>query len=169
MKPNARVHPAWIAIPAASSFTCRAAWMAAVVMITLSSADGWSPARAEGPAPTTKGEEVSTVGSGPYAGPMPEELTKLAELAAAIPAPSPPKKEPSADTITGGGGHTLTDAERAKAAALPVIPSSLPDWLMLKLTPMVVSKDGVPQLTAPERAKRAVELSAPPTAAGSRR
>lgn len=169
MKSKARVRTAWMAIPAASSLTCRAAWMAPVVVITITSTAWLTAAHAAIATPTTKGEEVSTVGTAPYLGPLPEELAKLAELEVAEPASSGPDKEPSVDTITHAGANTLTEAEMAKAAALSVIAPVLPEWLMLKLAPMQLSKDGTPQLTAPERAKRAAELNASPTAPRSTR
>ena len=148
----------------------RTAWIPIVVATSLSSATAWlTAAHADIPAPTTKGEEVSTIGTAPYLGPLPEELAKLAELGAAEPASSVPDKEPSVDTITHAGGNTLTEAELAKAAALPVIAPVLPEWLRLKLAPMQLSKDGSPQLTAPERAKRAAELNASPTTPRSTR
>lgn len=130
-------------------------------MILLVLAPRGSSALAES-SPATKGPEVSTVGTGPYLGPLPEELAKLAQLAAAAELTPAPAKEPAAATITTGAGNTLTVEELAKLAALPAIVDTTSVPLMLKLVPMTVSKDGTASLTPQERDKRVRELATPP-------
>lgn len=134
---------------------------AALAVVSL---DAWcSSALADGPAAVTKGIEVSTVGTAPYLGPLPEELAKLAQPEATTVISPSPAKEPDTATITRSGGNTLTEAELAKVAALLLlIPAPPPEPAMLKLEVMPVPKDGVPQLTAQEREKRARELAALP-------
>ena len=133
--------------------------------LLLFSPDSWkSSAFANEPTPFTKGPEVSTVGAGPYLGPLPEELSKLAQVeAVAVDSPSL-DKEPDATTITTVGGNTLTAEELAKLAAFPAVPATLPVPFMPKLDLMDVPTEGIPELTAEELQKRARELSAPQTA-----
>jgi hypothetical protein len=120
-----------------------------------------SSARANDPAPLTKGPEVSTIGTTPYLGPLPEELAKLARFEAAAGTSPQAIKDAVTATITKEGGNVLTPEELAKVAALPPIPLiQLP--AMQKLELMNVPKEGIPDLTAQERDKRAAELSAPP-------
>lgn len=119
-----------------------------------------STALAEDP-PMGKGPEVSTVGTGPYLGPLPEELAKL-EQTETLPETVPPQsKDTPATTITPGIGNTLTVEELAKLAELLAIPVTLPSTVMEKLEPMQVPVNGIPSLTAEEREKRAQELAAP--------
>jgi len=129
--------------------------------VLLSSDSLRSSAFADGPAPTTKGPEVSTVGTDPYIGPLPEELAKLAQLEATPVTSPPPVKEQATATITTGGGNTLTAEELAKLAAFLAVPVTPPAPVMPKLEIMTVLKDGIPQLTAQERDKHARELATP--------
>jgi hypothetical protein len=130
--------------------------------LVLVSSDAWrSPALADGPGSITKGPEVSTVGTGPYHGPLPEELAKLAAVEAAGVTSPLPAKTPETVTITKGGPIAPTAAELAKLAALPTNPDTLAVPVMPKLGLMQVPRDGTPELTAQEREKRARELAAP--------
>jgi hypothetical protein len=133
-----------------------------------------SPAWADGPGHVTKGQDVSTVGTGPYTGPTPAEVAKLtAVLAAPAVAPAPEKASAFA-TMTISEVVTLTDAEKAKLEAILSLPSTQAPVTMTKLEPMVVPTVGTPDLTPQERAKRAAELThqvpaAPKSATGSAR
>jgi hypothetical protein len=112
-------------------------------------------ALAEGPAPVTKGPEVSTVGTGPYLGPLPDEVAKLAQLEAAAVTPPAPGKEPAAATITTGGGNVLTVAELAKLAALKTLPAKRPVPTMSKPVLKKGQAGGTVPVTAQEREKTA--------------
>lgn len=95
----------------------------------------WTPAAlAEGP-PAAKAPEVSTTGTRPYLGPLPEELAKLARMEAAPKPAALPAKEPAVLTIT-TGGSTLTSEERAKLAQILAIPLVLPMPDLSKLDAM---------------------------------
>jgi hypothetical protein len=118
-------------------------------------------ALADDAAPITKGPEVSTVGSGPYLGPLPEELSKLAEMDAATAESSSSDKEPAAATMTAGGLNILTTEEQAKLAALLAVPVTPLESTMPKLGIMEIPKDGIPELTQQEREKHAIELATP--------
>jgi hypothetical protein len=120
-----------------------------------------SSALADGTAAPAKGPDVSTVGTDPYLGPLPEELTKLALVTASPTEATPQTKEPEVATITTSGGNTLTVEEQAKLAAIVVGPALLPDSFMQKLEPMVVPTEGTPELTTQELEKRAAELETP--------
>ena len=122
-----------------------------------------SKALADGP-PATKGPDVSTVGTGPYLGPLPEELAKLPQQVTSAETGPMLAKEPATATTTTVGGNTLTVGELAKVAALQAILGALPVPLMQKLEPMKVAMDGIPTLTAQERDKHAKELGTPTTA-----
>jgi type II secretory pathway component HofQ len=104
---------------------------------------------------------VSTVGTDPYIGPLPEELTKLAQVEAAGVTSPTPAKAPETTTITKGGPTPPTAAELAKLAALPANPDTLPVPVMPKLELMNVPKEGTPELTTQEREKHARELASP--------
>lgn len=120
-----------------------------------------SPSPATAPATPTKGPEVATIGSGPYLGPLAEELLKLAQIEAEAVDSTPSEKEPATATITAMGGNSLTAEERAKLAALPAPLPTLLDLPMPKLELMELPKDGVPELTREELEKRASELASP--------
>jgi hypothetical protein len=114
------------------------------------------PARADS-VPSPKGAEVTTVGTGPYAGPLPEELAKLAQQQA-LPETAPlSAKEPAVSTMTTVGADSLTLAEQVKLEALRIFPVTLPLPLMIKLEPMHISKEGTAVLTPQEREKHANE------------
>jgi hypothetical protein len=118
------------------------------------------PAVAGSDLPISKGPEVSTVGAGPYLGPSATELAKLSALES-VPAPVPRQvKDPVGSTITLGSASVLTQAELAKIAGLPQIVLHLPD--LPKLGIMKVPTEGIPELTAREREKRAGELQNAP-------
>ena len=110
----------------------------------------------------TKGQEVETVGTGPYLGPLPEELEKLAQVEAAAAAAPLPEKGPAVVTLTPSRGDTLTAAEQAKLASFLASPVPLVTPEMMKLGTMQVPTTGVSQLTAQEREKHEHELAAPP-------
>jgi hypothetical protein len=82
-----------------------------------------SVALAEGP-PTGKGPEVSTVGGGPYLGPLPEELVKLELTQAPTEAPTEAAKESATETISEGLGNELTSGEIAKLTGAEPDPGS---------------------------------------------
>jgi hypothetical protein len=134
------------------------------VLVSSSSVLSATPAPTDVPS-TTKGPEVLTVGTGPYLGPLPEELAKLSGPGAPAPSEPAPAKEPEVSTIMIGSGNVLTVAELAKLAAYPVLLDSLPAALMIKPEPMEVSKIGIPELTPTEREKHAKESAVPQAAA----
>lgn len=120
---------------------------------------GLQPARAE---EATKGPEVSTVGIGPYFGPLPEELAKLDQPTENPTETQPPQvKEPAVQTVTWSGGNALTVEELAKLEGLLATPTTPIVPELPKLEPMQVPVEGTPELTAEELEKRARELSAP--------
>lgn len=136
----------------------RTGWIASALVLI---GAGGSRAWADDPA-HTKAPEVSTIGTGAYTGPVPEELSKLA-LVEAAPAASPTQaKEAEASTVTPGDGTTLSEEALAKMTALLSVPMALPLPVpMLKLEPMQVAEEGIPQLTPQEREKRAQNPPAP--------
>jgi hypothetical protein len=112
-----------------------------------------SRAHAEG-APLTKGPDAITVGAGHYSGPTPAELAKLATAQHEVVTVPPAEKGSAVSTIGQAQSHELTPAQLAKLQTLlQALPAPVPD--MVKLPPMELPKDGIPELTAQEREKLA--------------
>ena len=118
---------------------------------------GMHPAFADA-TPATKAPEVSTVGAGPYSGPLPEELAKLAQMVPSAAAPA----IKAANTITVGPSSMQppTPEALAKLAEYLATPVTLPLPEMSKLEAMQVPTEGTPALTPEELEKRANELAA---------
>ncbi len=110
-------------------------------------------------APAAKQPEVSTVGTEPYPGPLPEEIAKVAEVQSRSADAPLPAKEPVVATVTPAGTDTLTAAEKAKVAAL-VPAAQAPPVVMKKPPAMTPPQDGTPQLTPQEQKKHADEQAA---------
>jgi hypothetical protein len=117
-----------------------------------------TPSVADGPG-AGKAPEVSTVGTGPYAGPSSEELAKLAQVQATSAATSSPTKGPEVVTMAAGGDHPLTQSEEVKLAEFLAVPAILAIPIMPKLEVMHLLTVGTPDLTPQEREKRARELA----------
>lgn len=127
---------------------------------------GLTPVRAGAP-PATKPPEVSTVGTQPYTGPLPEELAKLAGLEAPSAPAAAEEKTPSVETVTVVPDAPLSPSELAKLAALlptPALPIATPFEIppgmeTAKPDPMPDRSGGPAELTSEELAKRAAELA----------
>ncbi len=107
-----------------------------------------------GEAPATKEQDVITVGTGPYTGPTAAELAKLAMVQHESSVAPSEAKARAVSTIGPARSPELTPAQLAKLQTLlQALPAPPPE--MVKLPPIEVPKDGIPEMTAQEREKLA--------------
>jgi hypothetical protein len=131
-------------------------------IIFITAAGSWAHAKE---APVTKEQDAITVGAGPYTGPTPAELAKLATAQHETAVVPPEAKLAAVSTVGQPQQGGLTPAQLAKLQTLlQALPAPPPE--MVKLPTMEVPKDGIPEMTPQEREKLS-EIEAHGTSIGT--